>query len=311
MFRSFLAGLFYFLICFSALAQMTSYSDTRSTTVRIPRHYNPDEPSEDFRPSLGFRTSYSLPAGHTDSSAYGLKTNGTSESSGSSGDSFSDHTKSESLSYSLSPGFSYGGYSYGVNFSYTQSLADTTRASFSDPGFNVDRKSWKISDYFTLKPAGTLVLPMTDRSKNDIGLLYNIGGGLNLSLVTKAFNMDAWDFGAGLAVNRNFTQYATNSYGEPSNMWRIRQKYHAGYDLTESLNFSTSFDFSSNYSVNGVVTNTFSVGESFRYKISRGVSMSMGHSNGGPTLTPFTYDNNMKLYDQKSSTYSVGVSFRI
>ncbi|MGZ3691735.1 MAG: hypothetical protein ACXVAX_09535, partial [Pseudobdellovibrio sp.] len=186
-----------------------------------------------------------------------------------------------------------------------------TKNSFTDPGFTMNRRAWAWGEYFNVKPSGTLVLPMTDRSKNDIGMLYNVGAGLSLSLNTRNLNMDEWQFGVGVALNRNFTQYDTTSTGDPSNMWRIRQKYRMSYDFTYKLTFSTNFDFVSNYSVNGVVTNNFTLSESLGYSFDRNVSVSVGHSNGGPTLTPYTYDNNMKFYDEKSSNYSLGLSLKI
>jgi hypothetical protein len=220
--------------------------------------------------------------------------------------------RAQSMSYELTPGMGYGDYSAFAYFSYTQDLIDSTAPSWSDPLFGAGRKAWSLGEYFTLGPSGTIILPMTDATKNEVGLLYNIGGALKLGLKTKAIGLDNWSIAYSVAYNRNFTKFDTNARtNSPNTMSRIRQRFDVNYNITDSLSFFNRFQFDSNTSVYGVVRNSFLFVNSFSYQINDVVGVSLSHANGGSLLKPETYQNNLKLYDSESSEYSVGLSLGI
>lgn len=219
-----------------------------------------------------------------------------------------DGTRSQSLSHSFSPSMSYGEYRSSVSIGYEQDLNDSASNGFADPTFALSKKPWTLGEYFKLGPSGTLTLPMTAKSKNDVGLMYNIGGALSLSLNTKALGMDALSASYQLAVSKNFTNYDTNASGNPQNSHRLRNRLSIGYSITDAFSFFNMFDFNSSYSVNGVVTNSFFSLQSFGYSINDNVSMSLAHSNGGAYLKTGTYENNLKFFNAESSSYSVGLA---
>lgn len=215
-----------------------------------------------------------------------------------------DGTRSQSMSHSFTPSLSYGEYKSTISIGYEQDLADSASNGFADPTFALSKKAWTLGDYFKLAPSGNLTLPMTDKSKNVVGLMYNIGGALGLSLNTKALGMDSLSVGYQLAVNKNFTNYDTSATGSPSTSHKLRNRFTLGYGFTESFSFFNMFDFNSSYSVNGVVTNSFFSLQSFGYGINDNVSVSVAHSNGGAYLKTGTYENNLKFFDSEGSNYS-------
>lgn len=222
-----------------------------------------------------------------------------------------DGTRSQALSHGFTPSLSYGEYRSSVALSYEQDMNDSASNGFADPVFALSKKAWTLSKYFKLAPSGTLVLPMTDASKNKTGLMYNIGGALGLSLVTKELGMDKFSAGYQIAVSKNFTNYDTNSSGNPQTSHRLRNRLTAGYSITETISFFNMFDFNSSYSVNGVVTNSFFSLQSFSYSVNDNIGLGFAHSNGGSYLKSGTYENNLKFYDSVASTYSLSLEVNL
>lgn len=224
-----------------------------------------------------------------------------------------DGSRSEELTYVIMPGMSYNGYNISMFNLYIQDLKDSgSTGSFIDPNYLFSRKAWTLNDYFKLSPSGVIVLPMTEGSKNN-GLLYIVGGALSLSLQTKTLGMDAWSMSYYLGYNRNMTQFSTNAKGDPYTAYRIRQRINVGYKFTDSLSLATRFEFDSNYSAveAGVVKNAFYTYQTLSYSVNDNVSVSFGHNNGGSVLTGANYENNLKLINDASSTYSLGVDLSL
>lgn len=223
-----------------------------------------------------------------------------------------DGSRSQGQDFSVSPSISYNGYNANVFVTYAQDLVDSKNSpGFFDPAFSLSRKGWKLSELLTLSPSGSLILPMSDNSKNNVGLMYNVGGALSLSLNSKYMGLDSWKFSMSLGYNRNFTNFDTNAGGTPNTAHRIRQRYNVGYSFTDSLSLSTRFQFDSNYSTQNVVRNSFMHYQSLGYDINENVGVSFTHTNSGSLLKPETYESNLKFFDDASSEYSVGISLSL
>lgn len=219
-----------------------------------------------------------------------------------------DGSRAQSLSHMFRPGISYGDYTAVVEEYYNQDLVDSKSIEWTDPAFAFSKKAWTLGDYFKLGPSASLVLPLKDATRNEMGLLYNVGAGLKLSLNTKNMGLDSWSFAYQVNVYRNFTQYDTNAKtGAPNLHHKIRNRVTFGYDFTDQWSFFNLFDFNSNYSVNGVVTNSFFSLQSLGYQVNDVVNVSIAHTNGGPFLKAGTYENNLKFYDEENSTYAFAV----
>lgn len=219
-----------------------------------------------------------------------------------------DGTRSQSLSHGFTPTMRYGEYSAKLVIGYEQDLNDSKSNGFADPSIAVAKKPWKLGNYFSLGPSGSLVIPTTDESKNNVGLMYNIGGALTLNLNTKTLGWDSLTLGYQLAFNKNFTDYDTNAKtGLPNNSHKIRNRLMIGYQITDAFSFFNMFDFNSSYSVNGVVTNSFLTLQSFGYSVTDNVAVSLSHTLGGPYLKAGTYENNLKFYDSKESQLGLGL----
>lgn len=223
-----------------------------------------------------------------------------------------DGSRSQGQDFSISPSMSYNDYNGSVFITYAQDLVDSKSSpGFFDPSFSLSRKGWKLNDLLTLSPSGSLILPMSDNSKNNVGLMYNVGGALSLSLNSKYLGLDSWKFSMSLGYNRNFTNFDTNASGTPNTAHRVRQRYNVGYSFTDALSLSTRFQFDSNYSTQNIVRNSFMHYQSLGYALNDNVEVSFTHTNSGSLLKPETYESNLKFFDDASSEYSVGVSLSL
>ena len=225
-----------------------------------------------------------------------------------------DGSRTQSMNYMLKPSLSYGEYTVRVEEYFAQDLQDTKGIgsnSWTDPAFSMSKKAWTVG-LFKLAPGAGLVLPFKDSTRNEVGLLYSMSGSLGVSLDTKALAMDAWSFGYQILVGKTFTQFDTNAKsGNPSADHKFRNRLTFGYKFTDALSFFNLFDFTSAYTVNGVVTNSFFSLQSLGYDLTDNISISFSHTNGGPYLKGDTYENNLKLYSEEDSGYALGIELDI
>lgn len=284
------------LICLLAKAQPATTTASTTSTAKAPTAAATSAtsttaaPAKEEPPSVKFNLKYGL--------GYTLQAQ-----------TQADGSRSQSLGHEFTPGMSYGDFSSFGYIAYNQDLIDSgTTGSWSDPVFGVSKKAWILGDYFKLGPSVSIMLPMNESTKNEVNLLYNIGGALKLSLITKALGLDALSIAYQLGMNRNFTSYDTNAKtGLPNQAYRIRNRFDIGYDITDKISFFNRLDFDSNYSVNGVLTNKFNHFQSFGYAFNDVLSASITHSNNGAFLKSQTYENNLKFYDSETSEYSIGL----
>jgi hypothetical protein len=222
-----------------------------------------------------------------------------------------DGSRSQEIDYEFKPGIAYGNYSAFIDEYLAHDLVDSSATStWSDPVIGVGRKGWELGPYVKLAPSASVQLPLKDSTKNEVGLLYSVAGFLGFSLNTKNMGLDSWSFGYQIGAYRNFTKFDTNAKtGNPNMDHKFRQRFTLGYDITDKLSFFNLFDFSSKYSVNGVVTNNFFLLNTLGYQLTDNFSVSILHTNdgGGVFLKGDNYENNLKVYDSTSSIFGVAV----
>jgi hypothetical protein len=225
-----------------------------------------------------------------------------------------DGTRKESITYEFTPSIAYDKYTFMIYTAYEQDLKDTgSNGSFLDPSYILSRAGWTLNDYFKLSPGAVLVLPVSDDAKNNRNLLYSVTGNLTLGLQTKALGLDALSVSYMLGYTGNNTQFSTTAAGEPLTAYRIRNRLNVGYKFTDKFSLATRFQMDSNYSAveAGVVKNSFLHFQSFAYALTDNLEISAGHSNDGSLLKGPDYKNNLKFFDEESSSYSVGLELSL
>lgn len=283
------------MICLIANAQTasttTTTATTATTTAAAPAATSTAAaPKEEKAPSVKFGISYDA--------EYALQAQ-----------TQPDGSRSQNLSHTFTGTMGYGEYNSFASMTYDQDLIDSKASAWGDAALGLSKKAWTLGTYLKLGPSISLALPLTDATRNATGLQYAVGGGLKLSLVSKALGMDSFSASHAVSVTKYFTNFDTTSTGNPSRAYRLRNQTVLGYSITDSISIEGLGRFDSNYSVNGVVTNFFILQESISYSLNDNMSVGFSHANAANYLNSAKdYENNLKLYDSESSSYSVSLS---
>ena len=89
------------------------------------------------------------------------------------------------------------------------------------------------------------------------------------------------------------------------------KRLSASYDFYDSISFSTRFQFESAFDTAGTVTNAFLHFEQLEYYSNDYLAAFLGHTNSNGLFNPETYQNNLKLYDNNSSEYYLGLTLSL
>ena len=224
-------------------------------------------------------------------------------------------TRTESLSYGFTPSMKFGdGYKLSSYWEYDQTLTDSTDSGWIDPSVSLSRKAWELGKYIKMGPSATIVLPMSEDTKNDVNLKFAASGKVTTSLNTANMGLDAFSLSYGLQYTRYFTDYSTKLGGDPVTQQRIRQDIHVGYQIIDPLSLDLFFRHDSKYSVEGVVRGGFIMQQTLEYAINDSLAVSVSHTNAGATIRKDdqeNYQNAIQFDDVKNTTYSVGMSLSI
>jgi hypothetical protein len=226
-------------------------------------------------------------------------------------------TRSESLAYGFTPSMKFGdGYRLSSYWEYGQNLNTDSNSSgeWIDPSVSLSRKAWELGKYIKLGPSATVTLPLSNGSKNTTNLKYAAAGKLTTSLNTANMGLDAFSASYGLQYVRFFTEFSTNTKGDPVRQSRLRQDINLGYQIIDPLSFNFFFRHDSNFSSEGVTRGFFIMQQTLEYSINDSLSVNVNHTNAADVLKKDeqeNYQNAIKFDDIENSTYSVGVSLSI
>ena len=306
MFKNFWKSLPITLICVSAYAATTPPAASTTSTAKAPA-----------APAAAGTSTMAAPAPAANPTSFGLVLEAgyevqayqqTNKKTGA-------KTRSESLSYGFTPSMKFGdGYKLSSYWEYDQTLTDSTDSGWIDPSVSLSRKAWELGKYIKMGPSATIVLPMSEDTKNDVNLKFAASGKVTTSLNTANMGLDAFSLSYGLQYTRYFTDYSTKLGGDPVTQQRIRQDIHVGYQIIDPLSLDLFFRHDSKYSVEGVVRGGFIMQQTLEYAINDSLAVSVSHANAGATIRKDdqeNYQNAIQFDDVKNTTYSVGMSLSI
>jgi hypothetical protein len=222
-----------------------------------------------------------------------------------------DGTQAQYLFYEADPEVKIGDYSLIGNFFFYQNLANASDNEWADSIIYFTQKPWALGPYFQLNPTITYGFPFSKKSREDARITSTLGSGLVLKLNTKDTNYSSLGLSYGLAYTKMFTSSEINSKSEPNVNYRLRQRLTLKYSLTEKFSILTRFQFDSSIALDDFVTNSFLHFQEIDYQIVDYLGVFIGHTNSNGLYNPETYQNNLKLYDNKSSEYYLGFTLTI
>ncbi len=222
-----------------------------------------------------------------------------------------DGSQAKYLYFQASPKVQMARYVLTGYFYFYQNIDDPSDNEWDDSSLSLNRKPWDFGLYFLLTPYFNYGFPLSKKSRESSLLKSTVGTSLAISLNSK--NTGYPDVKAAYSLNgtKMFASSNVNSAGDPNIDWRIRQRLSASYEFYDSISFSTRFQFDSAFNTAGEVTNAFLHFEQLEYYFNDYFTAFFGHTNSNGLFNPETYQNNLKLYDNNSSEYYLGLTLSL
>lgn len=221
-----------------------------------------------------------------------------------------DGTRARGMGLGLTPSLGWYNFKLLGIFSYAYDLNDPhNNNDYNDGLISLSYKGWDIG-YFTLSPSTSVELPLSksSRENKEIKYINNVSG--RISLNSAKLEVPNFSLSYTLSYGRYENKYTTQISGDPANDYKIVQTVDTGYNI-DPVAFNLRLRFINNYSYENVTRTSFLHVESISYTVNDHLGFSLYHYNAAPLLAPTTYENNLKLYDKKSSTVGLSIDLSI
>lgn len=219
-----------------------------------------------------------------------------------------DGKQAQSVSYDIWPMITIGPVKTIGLFTYSQDLNESKNSDVVDPQlFFTAAKPIAAGDYLNISPGAFAVIPASKASKDVNQLKYSAGFNSTFALNTKTVGWDGVVLNYQPGYLKNENEFSTSTAGAPLTSYRIRQRVNFWMPISDSFVFKSRVQFDSNFSYENIVRNSFLHFEQVDFKFMEKYSIYLGHTNGGPTMLGENYENNLKFYDGKSSSFYLGL----
>lgn len=230
-----------------------------------------------------------------------------------------DGSRSEYFTHELIPSLTTTNYNFLADFIYYDYFNQPSQSNWDMTAFVAGiNKPWDTTDFFTLSPQVLVIAPLF--LKSSIDFQGAVAGQLTAALKSKDLDVPNLILKYGLRVMK-FSQkneYKVDGQGNAvldsagekqyNTDWRLRQRFHLGYNLTGRLTAMFYFHFDSNLLFNSEYRNGFFHETSLSYAVNDTLSLSLGTTNGGGIYTgDYQEIDNLKFYSKESSEYFAGL----
>jgi len=218
-----------------------------------------------------------------------------------------DGSQAKSLGFVYIPSYKINDFKFSGRFIYGYDLVNPANDSdWVDGVFNASTSKLKIFEAVKTTPSVGFELPFSKESRENRGINYVLTTGLNLALDTKYLEMENFNLSYGITYGYFQNDYTTRANGEPTTQYKIIQSLVTGYNFNP-ISIEFVFQFASNNSYDNVFRNSFLHIETITYTLNDTLGFSLYHYNKGSLLKAKTYENNLKAFDEESSTFGLSM----
>jgi len=181
-----------------------------------------------------------------------------------------------------------------------------------DPKINLSYQGWKLfNNTITVAPVLSTYLTVSNVSRQITSLDSQFTLTTAVILNTKKINIpNSFISYASVFHIKNY-KYDTNAYGSSNANYSWIHNLGLGYTFFKKLSLSVNGAFISNFLYGGEITNIYSLSESISYQMSPKISISVNHSNDANYLKDDGQTNNLALYRDRTSQYSINLSLKL
>ncbi len=230
-----------------------------------------------------------------------------------------DGSRSEYFTHELIPSLKTTNYNFLADFIYYDYFNQPSQSNWDMTAFIAGiNKPWEATDFFTLSPQVLVIAPLF--LKSSIDFQGAVAGQLTAALKSKELDVPNLILKYGLRVMKfgQKNEYKVDGQGNAvldsagekqyNTDWRLRQRFHLGYNITGKLTAMFYFHFDSNLLFNSEYRNGFFHETSLSYAVNDTLSLSLGTTNGGGIYTgDYQEIDNLKFYSKESSEYFAGL----
>ena len=199
-------------------------------------------------------------------------------------------------SYQFSPDFNLG-----LNLGFTQRLNRETETAFTNFKLTLSRKASLLLSRIFLSPSLSVSLPTNERIRRKYSYMGESALSFNFTTSVEPFgHLVSVQYSPG--VSRFLHRYTRSFEDSPNMEYEVSQSLSFSTHVMESLRLNLSGSFATAWSYQNHIMETFSMSQSFVYKLSKGLSLGFGHTN---QANPFEHDgqrSNIRVYDENTST---------
>lgn len=161
------------------------------------------------------------------------------------------------------------------------------------------------SKEYLLSASGIATAPTSTASQQDS---LNTALGARGRIVAR---LQEWTLRYDLTLTRMFHQFETSIAGKVNKQFRVSHLGLVTYDILPELHFTLSGTIGSNWSYLGNTTSTFGIDQEIGYDINEMVSVAIGHTNNGDTLSQNGIDSNISIFNENSSMFYLQMALSI
>jgi hypothetical protein len=207
---------------------------------------------------------------------------------------FKDGSRADSMDYELTPSYktSYG--TAKASLTYSQDLRDKNAVDAGDIPLTFDFKQFSPGWFLS----ATSLIPASKKSTKRDELQTALGG--KITYINLPPSGEGFSFAASVSLSQNFHSYEEDINGAILNKYASNQLVNLGYSI-KNWNLSFTGINRTRVTYQSSVKSTFELIEEIEYAVNDGISMAMGHTNGGSPLKPNGVDSNVELVNEDTS----------
>lgn len=192
-----------------------------------------------------------------------------------------------------------------INVSFNFSQSNNSDESFSF-GNIVVSNSGTIGKGFMR--SHSIILPTSKNSRDIKNSLGNLTNTLIYNYSKDIFKDLSFSASFAVTYNHGFHQYKTDLYGMSNIQSLFTETTNLGLSFKD-FSFSSYFGLAQAFSYSNNLVESYHLGHSLGYGVSKNLAFSILYSSGGSLLAPNGEDLGIKLFDKDNDTFSFNANY--
>lgn len=182
-----------------------------------------------------------------------------------------------------------------------KNLKNEKKFLLQDPYFGHSYRLNKERGETNLHLGERIYIPVSEESKKNTDLYtrLSVGPSIKSDLSRYVYGLD---INYRLYADMFWHQYETSKSGDSNSRYAYSNRLIVNYSFTDK--FSLNFDnlYTKNFTYNNHSRDVFLFDQSLSYSVTPAISLNVGHNNSGNALAIDGATNNIKIYNERSST---------